>query len=95
MARLKNVSGSALLLYSKPGQADSFRVAAGGITTVPGEVDEKATERAGDAYIIDGRAWPMALWQVTAPGDQDVEEPVVERPRGRRNSGADSASEGE
>lgn len=69
MARLKNVSGDALLLYARPGQAESFRVEAGAIIDVPGEVDEKATEAAGDAYVIDGRAWPTATWQATKAGD--------------------------
>lgn len=60
MARLTNVSGAALMLFARPGSAEAHHVEPEGIAEVPGDINVEKS--AGDAWIIDGRAWPKALW---------------------------------
>lgn len=60
MARLKNVSGAALMLFARAGSAEAFHVEPEGIAEVTGDI--VAEKSAGDAWIIGGRAWPKALW---------------------------------
>ena len=87
MTRLKNVSGSDLVLYAVTGEAGSFAVADGEYVEVPGEIANSDDEAADFHLIGDGdaaRAWPKSSWQVA---DSDARTPRTRSGGGTKTNG--------